>query len=236
MERLAPGDRQFDDGSYYRMYQFAGERGDTITAELRSQDFDAFLLLADRAGSTIARDDDGAGGCDARLTHVLPYAGRYRLYANTRFAGEVGRYRLTLRHGAATPDTAEACRGFGPIAGTLRPGDSVIAALTPLDPTLDDGTYFHRWIVLADSARPFTVELESDAFDGYLQLFRGATERLAADDDAAGDCNARLSFTTPDGGPLRVIVNATADPPGQVGNYVLRIRETTVAPAPGPTC
>lgn len=235
--QLTPDDRRFDDGSYYRMYQFAGDRGDTITAELRSPDFDAFLLLADPSGTTLSRNDDGAGGCDARLTHVLPYSGRYRLYANTRFPGEVGRFRLTLRRGAGGAAVAgDECRGFGPITGTLRPGDSVVAALTPLDSRLDDGTFFQRWIVLADSGRLFTAVLESDAFDAYLQLYRGGAERLAADDDGAGGCNARLTHTPEDGRPLRLIVNTTPDPPGQAGRYVLRVAGRAVPPDTARDC
>ena len=86
--RLVPGelaqtDQEFADGSHYRVFPFQGRAGDTITAQLTSDDFDANLILTDAHGNHLAEDDDGGGDCNARLTYVLPATGGYRLYANS---------------------------------------------------------------------------------------------------------------------------------------------------------
>jgi hypothetical protein len=54
--KLTLTDQTFADGSRYKMYAFAGNRGDTISLELTSDDFDANLVFATTtAGRTATR-------------------------------------------------------------------------------------------------------------------------------------------------------------------------------------
>src|SRR5438552_16838595 len=114
--RLVPTDRKFSDGSLYRMYTFAANKGDAIALDLTSDDFDANLLIADAAGNTLARNDDGGENCNARLTFVPPATGNYRVYANSSSPAALGEFQLTLARGKARVPAARVCNGLGPVA------------------------------------------------------------------------------------------------------------------------
>ncbi|MGH7700903.1 MAG: hypothetical protein ACREMJ_10365, partial [Gemmatimonadales bacterium] len=66
--RLAPTDRTFTDGAHFRGFPLSVRRGDTLTALLTSDDFDAMLVLTDRDGPVLAQNDHGGGDCNARLS------------------------------------------------------------------------------------------------------------------------------------------------------------------------
>lgn len=97
---LAAGDEQLADDSYVDEYVFRGRRGERITVTLRSTAFDTYLTLGDypdnRNWREVAKDDDGAGGTDSRVTLTLPADGRYILRANSVEPNRQGRYTLQL--------------------------------------------------------------------------------------------------------------------------------------------
>jgi hypothetical protein len=124
--RLTLADSQFSDGTRYRAYAFTGARGDTIVAELASDDFDAMLLLMDEAGNKITTNDDAGGSCNARIQHVLPAAGAYLVYANAHSPNGVGEYqlRLTRGPGPAPPPPAPGSRPFHGLRRLIQVGAS----------------------------------------------------------------------------------------------------------------
>lgn len=222
--RLTLTDPDFADGSRFREFLIAARRGDTVTALLSSDDFDAYLVLATYGGVTLAENDDGGGDCNARLTHVFDYRGLARLYATSASGGELGAFRLEVTRGIPPPPPRDTlCRGFGPVAGTLMLGEAVSGRLDPDDETFGDSTYFERWTLAVPPGATFTVEVESDEFDPYVLLVRGRGEELAADDDSGPGCAARLTYAAPDPSGLRLLVNSTDTPPGQTGTYRLRV-------------
>jgi len=106
--QLAQTDQEFPDGSHYRMFQFQGRAGDTITARLTSEDFDANLILTDAHGNHLA-DDDG-GDCNARLTITFTQSGSYQLLVNTAAPRATGPFRLSVQAGApASGSSRPAC-------------------------------------------------------------------------------------------------------------------------------
>lgn len=205
----------------------APTRGDTITALLSSDDFDALLLLTDWSGRPLAENDDAGGDCNARLTYVIRRNGLYRLYATSSSGSELGAFRLEYRLGAvlpppSAPDTV--CAGFGPVAGTVALGETVMGGLERDDPMLEDSTHFERWTLSVPAATMFTVDVESQEFDPYVLLALGRGETLGADDDSGPGCWARLTHVTWDARPLRIIVSSSNVPPRQTGSYFLRVR------------
>ncbi|OLC08665.1 MAG: hypothetical protein AUH42_00855 [Gemmatimonadetes bacterium 13_1_40CM_70_11] len=234
--RLVPSDPMFNDSSHYKMYAFVGGRGDTLTAELTSTDFDANLLLADASGNVLRKDDDGGGNCNARLQYVLPAAANYRLYANSSARAELGEYHLTIVKGTRPAVADSSCRGFGRVAGMIQVGQTVTGRLSDEDPLfLSDSTYFQRWVLPVQLNQTFTVDLISDDFDAYMRLARGHDEKLVDNDDGGGGCNARIVYTATDDHPLRVIVN-TVGAKRATGRYTLRVSDGGLPTEPKGNC
>lgn len=72
------------------------------TIDLRSLDFDAYLVLRDENGAPVAEDDDGLYGSHARIVAELSAGMEYRVEA-CALHGERGAYRLILSRGAIPP-------------------------------------------------------------------------------------------------------------------------------------
>jgi len=224
--RLMQTDQKFSDGSRYKLYAFVGNKGDAITLDLSSDDFDSNLLVADAAGNSLARNDDGGGQCNARVTFVPPATGNYRVYANSSAPAELGEYRLALSAGRAAAPADTTCKGFGRVTGLIEVGQTITGNLTADDPELQsDSTYFERWILPVRPNQSFTVDLTSEDFDAYLLLTRGRGDKLVDNDDGGGSCNARLVYTATDDHPLRIFVNTASRPRRQTGRFTLKVTE-----------
>ncbi|HYR07590.1 MAG TPA: hypothetical protein VEQ60_07470 [Longimicrobium sp.] len=98
--RLSSSDPTLDNGAAFHLYTYQAQRGERLTLTLRSQDFDAYLVIGTRGGrhgigSVIARDDDGAGGRDSRIDVSLPNGGEYVIRVNSLMP-ETGEYTLEV--------------------------------------------------------------------------------------------------------------------------------------------
>ena len=225
-DSLARKDQKFSDGSRYKLYGFLGTKGDTLTFNLMSDDFDANLVVADASGNRLGLNDDGGENCNARLQFVPRATGNYRIYANSSAQAELGEYRLSLARGRAATPSDSVCKGFGRVAGMIDVGQTITGTLTSDDPQLpSDSTYFERWILPVKANQSFTVDLISDDFDAYLLLTRSRGEKLVDNDDGGGGCNARIVYTATDGHPLRIVVNSASQPKRQTGRFTLRVTE-----------
>lgn len=115
--RLLPSER--------KIWQFEGNRGDAVTINLISSEFDPVVELLDPSGSQIGSDDDGGGERNARLANVaLAAAGTYSIAVRAHGSGESGNYTLRLATATSTVTTAipENCGftaetvSYGPLA------------------------------------------------------------------------------------------------------------------------
>lgn len=222
---LSTSDARLDDGSHYDLYDIRGEAGERLVIDLRSDDFDAYLVFGNASGSgldLLESDDDGGSGTDSRVEVTLPRSGLYRIRANSLGAGETGAYTLSVEsrgHGPASGGGAPS------ILGEVRPGESVRGTLGAGDPTLDDGSRYQDWIVRAPAGRSVVVTLESEDFDAYLHWGRvdGATlDVLESDDDGGSGTDSRLEVTPRGDGTYVARVNSLWG--GASGDYVLRVR------------
>ena len=83
--------------SYYNVHKFEGEAGEQIVIELRSNDFDPYLILRDPENKKIADDDDNGEGNNARIVITLPSSGSYTIVANSYKGKESGKYQISRR-------------------------------------------------------------------------------------------------------------------------------------------
>lgn len=101
-------------------WQFTGRAGDLVLIDMRPGDasgLDTMLTLLDPAGATLASDDDGGEGTNARIGPLLlPADGEYTVLAD-RYKG-AGTYVLSLRDLNTAPELAPG----KPLAGTVHAG------------------------------------------------------------------------------------------------------------------
>ncbi|HYD15192.1 MAG TPA: PPC domain-containing protein, partial [Hyphomicrobium sp.] len=96
--RLERGDSLLGDSTYADVYTFRANEAGELTIDMRSADFDAYLILRGPEGETLATDDDGGDGTNSRISWRVERGRTYRIYANSY--GEdraVGLYRLSVR-------------------------------------------------------------------------------------------------------------------------------------------
>ncbi len=99
---LGTGDVLSADSTYVQRWTLAGEAGQTITIELISAEFDAYVMLRGPGitGSRDYSDDDSGGSCNARLTVTFPQTGDYEIIVNTAGKMETGAFTLTVDAGS----------------------------------------------------------------------------------------------------------------------------------------
>ena len=97
--RLETGDQTMADGTFADLWQFQGTAGQTVTIDVRSDEFDTYAQLLDATGSRkLAEDDDSGGNLNSRIVYTLPATGMYQIVVNN--AGQSRRsgiYTVSIR-------------------------------------------------------------------------------------------------------------------------------------------
>lgn len=104
------------DSTYAQPWSIEGRAGQTITIDLESDAFDAFLFLRGPgiSGGRDFQDDDSGGNCHARLTATFPQTGEYEIVVNTA-AGDhyaTGPFTLSVTSGSK-PRSVARCNRSG---------------------------------------------------------------------------------------------------------------------------
>lgn len=85
------------DNSPYDEYTFDAAEGWTITAEMRSDNFDTYLWLIGPSGNSLMQDDDGLGeGTNSRITYTAPEKGTYTVRCNSYDGQGRGTYTVHI--------------------------------------------------------------------------------------------------------------------------------------------
>jgi hypothetical protein len=107
---LGAGDPVWPERRFVDTWSLRGRAGSTVVVDLLSDQFDAVLYLVSHFQMTW--NDDGAGGCDARLEVTFPENGVYTLLASSYHGEEGGRYTLRVSD-RPTPPLAGSCQSTG---------------------------------------------------------------------------------------------------------------------------
>jgi hypothetical protein len=96
--RLEPGDSTAGDSTSADIFLFRPRTSGEAVIDLRSRDFDAYLILQDATGHVLMTDDDSGSGSDARISYGVTAGQTYRILANS-YGGsrDTGAYRLSVR-------------------------------------------------------------------------------------------------------------------------------------------
>ncbi|HEX8244883.1 MAG TPA: pre-peptidase C-terminal domain-containing protein, partial [Longimicrobium sp.] len=211
--RLTTGDFMRPDGSYADAYVYNGRAGERITVTLRSNAFDAWLVVTDPRGELREHDDDGAGDLDSQLTLTLPRTGPYLIVANSVAEGATGQYSLSVESGGAAP--ADGGGGRGDLedidlsrAPAIAQGQTLSGRLTSSDFLRSDNTYADAYVYNGRAGEQITVTMRSSAFDSWL-VIRDPSGRLDEhDDDSGGGNDSQLTVTLPRTGRYLIAANS----------------------------
>ena len=112
---LAEGDETISSGEFTDIYRFEGSRGQRVTFDMSSSEFDTYLSLLFPGGGQEENDDraGGEGTTDSRLTVTLPEDGVYQLVATSYQPGEAGGYTISMQTADAIDATIDPRRGSG---------------------------------------------------------------------------------------------------------------------------
>ena len=221
---LEPGDELGGDGPYQDRWTFNAAAGTRLRVELRSEDFDAYLVVVGPDGSVVGSDDDGLGDRNSLLAFRATAAGRYTILASS-FGDELrsGAYRLTVLQETgefAEPGTATPIQAGETKEGRLETGDAV-GSRGPED----------RWTFQGRAGEVVRLDAVAADFDVYLVL-RGAEAVVDSNDDGGDGTNARILTVLPATGIYTAVVSAYSEG-RSAGRYTLTLAITAAPAAPG---
>ncbi len=251
---LTAEDPQFitGDSTYFQRWIVPVRPNQAFTVDLQSDDFDAYLMLTRGRGEKLVSNDDGGGGCNARLVYTAQDDHPLRILVNTasRPPRQTGRFTLRVSDGEAAVETKGNCRftatasasapSAPPAAApagqplqqkvsssampTIRVGESINGALTASDSLYPDTSYFKLYQFTAPGpSDTITIDLSSDDFDPVLIVRGEDLENSLINDDGGPGCASRIVRAFPSRGPYRILVNTTNTPKRQTGNFTLSI-------------
>jgi len=101
---LGTHDCATDDGTFYDVYFFSGQNGQTVTIDQMSAAFDSFLVLFDPDLNPDAFDDDGGSGFNSHIVHTLDETSAdWAIAASSYDPGQTGAYTLRLQCSGNNP-------------------------------------------------------------------------------------------------------------------------------------
>jgi hypothetical protein len=219
------------------MYSFDAEIGDvvTVTMIVTGGGIDPFLVLSDMNNNPLATDDNSGGGLNARLTFVIPAAGRYLIQA-THAGGIVpedgGTFglNLTAAVGGQLPPTPQPSEVSPPVQENrtrlvaLQPGAAV-------QDVLDRQVAFRLYWFEGQSGEQVAVTPEQMAdfqplivlYDANFTELQRSTPGISLNAALTSDGLFFLVVSLPDsgsaGGGYSFVFNLNALSPAASGNY-----------------
>ena len=229
-----------------KVYPVQLKGGTKYQIDMVSADFDALLVLQDRAGKQLAFDDDSGGNQNAKLVFTPPADGTYKVCAASFRL--VGKFTLTVApEGAANAEKAPgkvptqeenasaqpAGEDKGKVHTVGAGGLRIPGKLSEDDKRVDVGVGDKRarmpaklYRVKLQAGTKYLLEMRSPTLDSFLLVQDRDGKPLAFDDDSGLGVNkldAKLEFTPPKDDVYKVYAasNAKDTKPGM---FLLTIR------------
>jgi hypothetical protein len=220
---LTARDPETDEGQAYDAFSFRARAGDRFAIDLISDAFDPVVRVGrmqNGAFTELAMNDDTLEtGLNSRLIFTAVDGGEYVIRATPLVAGGEGAYTLALAPGPELP-----------AAQSIEIGGSVEGALSEDDSKGESGTAADAYRFSGREGQRIRIDMSSDDFDTYLELFDAGHVSLAEDDDGGPEgTNSRLTFTLPSTGDYFIEARAFTE---ATGGYSLSISEVEPEKAP----
>ncbi|MFT5681535.1 MAG: hypothetical protein ACI8RZ_002441 [Myxococcota bacterium] len=203
---LADGDITISSGEFIDGYVVQGTAGERWVVDLRSTEFDPFLIVR-APDQSQEENDDWEGARDRSLLDItLDQTGEYGLAVTTYQAGEMGSYDLTLRRvGAEDVASADSLRH----TGTLADGDD----------QLSNDEWYDSYNFQGLPGQTVRVDLQGE-FDTYVGVI-GPGGFKQENDDYETSGHSLVEGVLSEAGEYTVIV--TSYEANQGGSYTLNI-------------
>jgi hypothetical protein len=204
---LAAGDRELTSGEYVDYFDLPGGSGEFVVLDLRSRQFDPYLILIAPSGEQFENDDHEGDATRSQLAMELPETGDYRVLVTSYKPGETGSYTLTIGEEVASAAAA------GPRLerGSLAPGDQ----------TLSSGEYADGYEFEGRPGQRARLDVSSSEFDTYLMLIDPTGQQTENDDFEGLPGHSVIETDITEAGRHRVVV--TSYKVGETGSYELRM-------------
>ncbi len=203
---LRLGDDTRSNGSYTDSYTFIADRGDSSLVDLRSGDFDTYLIVRSPNGEEISNDDYESSFDRSLISIPRTETGIYEVLVTSFSAGESGGYTLAI----STDDR--------PLKSI---NQQISGVLLDEDTAFSSGEYYDSYEFEGRPGQSVILDLSSDDFDTYLILRQPNGEQQINDD--YDNSNSRIETLLSDAGTYELIVTSFAG--GETGEYRLRIDE-----------
>lgn len=219
---LEPGDEIGGDGPFQDRWTVEARAGARLRVEMRSTDFDSYLLVLGPDGQVVGSDDDGLEGRDAVVSLRATAGGTYTVLATSY--GEnpsIGAYRVSLSEETglfADPGTAAAIAMGETKEGRLESGD--LSGTRGLE---------DRWTFTGRAGQVVRIDAISTTFDPYAVIRFGQTT-LDSNDDGGDGNNARIMTVLPNNGTYTIVVSAYSEN-RTGGRYTLMLASTNTSVA-----
>jgi hypothetical protein len=213
--RLENGDLTLQSGEYHDSYSFEGNPGQRVSIDLRSDDFDTYVILVSPSGEQEENDD--ANGTNSQLVVDLTEQGSYEVWVTSYSEGETGSYQLEIANGDSGINGSVSAD-----VNNLSIGESLTGNLSSTDSrAVTDGPE-DAFVFYGEAGESVIIDLESGEFDTYLTLITPDGEHIENDDFQSSLQQSQVSLSLPQTGRYRVIVSSYG---GQgLGDYLLSVR------------
>jgi S1-C subfamily serine protease len=223
---LTAGDPTLAAGEHFHVYEVDAVAGQALTIDLRSVEFDAYLIVVDANQDVLLDIDDSAGAGTNVLETVVPERSE-RLYVvvTSYGAGETGAYEVRLTGMAPSGPVSVATPAVEPetIVATLPFVHA--GTLTGSDFALPSGEHVDTFLVDVVAGHTVSVELRSSDFDVFLVVLAPDDSiALEVDDSADQGFDVVERFVARSTGTYLVAVTSAFA--GATGPYELRIAAT----------
>lgn len=221
---LAEGDSTLTTGEFLDDYEVEGVPGQRLRLDMKSSDFDTYLILIDPAGEHVENDDAADLPGHSVIDTELKEAGTYQVLA-TSYAKETGAYELSFELGGSR--SAAERRQQDVVRLTV--GARQSGALEPGDATLEGGELSDRYVFEGQAGQGIVVEMSSRDFDTYLGLLLPDGKYVENDDEPGQTGVSKIELALPQDGRYQII--ATSYQAGESGRYDLSLQGLRQAPS-----
>ncbi len=196
-------------------YRFNIAADQMITFNVEA-DFDTLLMLYDRDGYEIDRDDDSGPGLNPRLVTSISTPGTYYIMVAS-FGSDTGRYSFSMQEGISDASLAV------PLESNVRTRDYINSSDALYLESSDYATYGVLYSFDGTINEQIQIDViansQGSEIDSYIYLYDASMNLLITDDDSGDGYDSRLNYVLPATGRYYVLVEDLGGDYGPESTY-----------------